>query len=127
MNLVQALADEWSESGVHVNAVNPERTRTPMRRTAFGDEPVQTLLDPAVVASTVVDLLASRTTGHVIDIRLSQPEVEHSTAEQTPPNPDPDPPEGRPASNGRHRDAAKDLAAKRRGEHRKRPTPHGGL
>src|SRR5829696_2891693 len=29
VNLTQALADEWSTSGVRVNCINPERTATP--------------------------------------------------------------------------------------------------
>ncbi len=73
VNLAQGLADEWSEDGVHVNVVNPERTRTPMRSRAFGDEPEHTLLDSAMVASTVLDLLASDMTGHVVDIRRDVP------------------------------------------------------
>lgn len=69
VNLAQALADEWSAEGVHVNVVNPERTRTPMRELAFGAEPDGTLLDSAVVAATVLDLLVSDATGHVVDVR----------------------------------------------------------
>ena len=43
VNLTQALADEWGESGVAVNCVNPERTGTPMRTKAFGEEPADSL------------------------------------------------------------------------------------
>ena len=39
VNLTQALADEWSGDGVRVNCINPERTGTPMRTKAFGQEP----------------------------------------------------------------------------------------
>jgi 2-C-methyl-D-erythritol 4-phosphate cytidylyltransferase len=69
VNLAQALADEWSPAGIRVNVVNPERTRTPMRLQAFGEEPEYTLLRSEVVAATVVDLLASDLTGQVVDIR----------------------------------------------------------
>ncbi|HVU92999.1 MAG TPA: bifunctional cytidylyltransferase/SDR family oxidoreductase [Jatrophihabitans sp.] len=69
VNLAQALADEWSPAGIRVNVVNPERTRTPMRLQAFGEEPEYTLLKSEVVAATVVDLLASDLTGQVVDIR----------------------------------------------------------
>ena len=31
VNLTQALADEWSDAGIKVNCINPERTGTPMR------------------------------------------------------------------------------------------------
>jgi 2-C-methyl-D-erythritol 4-phosphate cytidylyltransferase len=69
VNLAQALADEWSGDGIHVNVVNPERTRTPMRERAFGDEPEETLLKSETVALTVLDLLVSDMTGQVIDVR----------------------------------------------------------
>lgn len=69
VNLAQALADEWSEDGIHVNVVNPERTRTPMRVQAFGHEPEGTLLDSAAVAASVLDVVASGLTGQVIDVR----------------------------------------------------------
>ena len=69
VNLAQALADEWSQDAIHVNVVNPERTRTPMRERAFGAEPEDTLLRSEGVALTVLDLLASDTTGQVIDVR----------------------------------------------------------
>src|SRR3712207_8292062 len=44
VNLTQALADEWAPTGVRVNCVNPERTSTPMRTKAFGQEPPDSLL-----------------------------------------------------------------------------------
>ena len=69
VNLAQALADEWSDAGIHVNVVNPERTRTPMRAEAFGDEPEHSLLESSTVAATVLDVIASDMTGHVVDIR----------------------------------------------------------
>lgn len=70
VNLVQALADEWSENSVRVNCVNPERTRTPMRLQAFGEEPPSSLLTSESVARTSLDVLLSPLTGHVIDVRL---------------------------------------------------------
>ncbi|WP_406318535.1 bifunctional cytidylyltransferase/SDR family oxidoreductase [Streptosporangium sp. NBC_01639] len=70
VNLTQALADEWAEYGVRVNCVNPERTGTPMRVRAFGEEPAHTLLSPRAVAQTSMDVLISDLTGHVIDVRL---------------------------------------------------------
>jgi 2-C-methyl-D-erythritol 4-phosphate cytidylyltransferase len=73
VNLTQALADEWSEIGVKVNCVNPERTQTPMRLRAFGSEQAGTLLSPMAVALTSVDVLVSELTGHVIDVRLIDP------------------------------------------------------
>jgi 2-C-methyl-D-erythritol 4-phosphate cytidylyltransferase len=69
VNLTQALADEWAASGVRVNCINPERTGTPMRTKAFGDEPPGTLLASEEVARQSLDVLVSAITGHIIDIR----------------------------------------------------------
>ncbi len=73
VNLTQALADEWSDAGVRVNCINPERTATPMRKKAFGDEPPGTLLDAADVARSSLTVLLSRDTGHIIDLRRETP------------------------------------------------------
>src|SRR5215213_967208 len=72
VNLTQALADEWASSGVRVNCVNPERTRTPMRVNAFGEEPPGTLLSSEQVARQSLDVLLSHLTGHIIDIRREE-------------------------------------------------------
>ena len=69
VNLTQALADEWSSIGVKVNCINPERTATPMRTKAFGDEPAGSLLSSAAVALTSIDVILSELTGHVVDVR----------------------------------------------------------
>ena len=69
VNLVQALADEWAAEGVRVNCVNPERTATPMRTKAFGEEPSDSLLASELVSAVSVDVLISDLTGHVIDVR----------------------------------------------------------
>ncbi|MDR1790957.1 MAG: bifunctional cytidylyltransferase/SDR family oxidoreductase [Propionibacteriaceae bacterium] len=73
VNLVQALADEWSADGIQVNVINPERTATPMRTKAFGEEPPGTLLSSQAVALTTIDVLLSNLTGHVIDVRRIEP------------------------------------------------------
>ena len=72
VNLTQALADEWAASGVRVNCINPERTATPMRTKAFGEEPEATLLSSEDVARQSLDVLLSGQTGHVIDIRRGE-------------------------------------------------------
>ncbi len=59
VNLTQALADEWAEDGVRVNCINPERTATPMRVKAFGEEPAG-LLGSEVVAKASLDVLLSK-------------------------------------------------------------------
>jgi ribitol-5-phosphate 2-dehydrogenase (NADP+) / D-ribitol-5-phosphate cytidylyltransferase len=73
VNLTQALADEWAGDGVRVNCVNPERTATPMRTKAFGDEPLDSLLDSVSVARSSLDVLLSDQTGHIVDLRKSDP------------------------------------------------------
>jgi 2-C-methyl-D-erythritol 4-phosphate cytidylyltransferase len=72
VNLTQALADEWAAERVRVNCVNPERTGTPMRTKAFGDEPPGTLLSSVEVARQSLNVLLSGQTGHIIDIRREQ-------------------------------------------------------
>lgn len=74
VNLTQALSDEWDELSVRVNCLNPERTRTPMRSKAFGDEPIETLLAAEDVAHSALAVLTSSWTGHVIDVRRPQDE-----------------------------------------------------
>ncbi len=73
VNLTQALADEWASEGVRVNCINPERTATPMRTKAFGQEPADSLLESEAVARTSLDVMVSRFTGHVIDVRREVP------------------------------------------------------
>ena len=68
VNLTQALADEWSDEGIKVNCVNPERSRTPMRTKAFGKEPKRTLLDPDDVARRALGILIADSTGLIYDI-----------------------------------------------------------
>lgn len=69
VNLIQALSDEWSEIGVRVNCINPERTATPMRLQAFGREDPDTLLSSQAVAQTSIDTLLTDITGQVVDVR----------------------------------------------------------
>jgi len=69
VNLMQALAEELRDYGVRVNAINPQRTATPMRFKAFGKEPPETLLSPEEVAEATLKVLLSNLTGGVIDVR----------------------------------------------------------
>jgi len=73
VNFTQALADEWSPDHIQVNVINPERTGTPMRTQAFGVEPEGSLLASKAVALTTLDVLLSRLTGNVIDVRREEP------------------------------------------------------
>lgn len=73
VNLTQALSDEWAGDGIRVNCINPERTATPMRTKAFGQEPAGSLLSSDAVARASLDVLISELTGHVIDVRQQDP------------------------------------------------------
>ena len=73
VNLTQALADEWAGDRIRVNCINPERTATPMRTKAFGEEPAGSLLESEAVARASIDTLLGRGTGHVVDLRLTDP------------------------------------------------------
>lgn len=69
VNLVQALAEEWSNDKIRVNCINPERTKTPMRVSNFGNEPEDTLLKSEEVAIASLNTLTSECTGEVIDVK----------------------------------------------------------
>ena len=68
VNLTRTLADEWSEAGIHVNCVNPERTDTPMRVRPCETEPPETLLDADEVARKALGVLVGTSTGFIYDI-----------------------------------------------------------
>ena len=69
VNLVQALAEEWSNDQIRVNCINPERTKTPMRVSNFGNEPENTLLKAEQVAIASLNTLVADCTGEVIDVK----------------------------------------------------------
>lgn len=69
VNLAQGLAEEWAPDRIRVNAVSPERTDTPMRRTAFPGESRVGLLPVADVAAATLRLIQSDLTGQVLDVR----------------------------------------------------------
>jgi len=72
VNLTQALAEEWTDAGVRINCINPQRTHTPMRTQAFGEEPPESLLDPADVARVTLNVAASELTGQVVTVQVAQ-------------------------------------------------------
>lgn len=74
VNLTQALAEEWADEGVRINCINPQRTETPMRKAAFGDEPEGTLLTAGDVASVSLRVLDGSMTGQIVTVRLEQAE-----------------------------------------------------
>jgi 2-C-methyl-D-erythritol 4-phosphate cytidylyltransferase len=73
VNLVQGLAEEWSDDGIRVNAISPERTDTAMRRRAFPDESRDGLLSSEEVALATLRLLTTDLTGQVLDVRRHDP------------------------------------------------------
>jgi ribitol-5-phosphate 2-dehydrogenase (NADP+) / D-ribitol-5-phosphate cytidylyltransferase len=89
VNLTQALADEWAANGVRINCVNPERTATPMRTKAFGQEPEDSLLRSETVAETSLDVLISHWTGHIIDVRREDKLSSHLQASVSSEEPQP--------------------------------------
>lgn len=69
VNLTQGLAQEFHPYNVRINAINPERTATPMRTENFGNEPQETLLDAEVVARATLATLLRSISGEVVDVR----------------------------------------------------------
>jgi 2-C-methyl-D-erythritol 4-phosphate cytidylyltransferase len=69
VNLVQALAEEFLPFNVRINAINPERTATPMRTENFGIESPELLLTPEAVANATLAVCTSSATGEVVDVR----------------------------------------------------------
>jgi 2-C-methyl-D-erythritol 4-phosphate cytidylyltransferase len=66
---MQGLAQEYHPFGVRINAINPERTATPMRTENFGNEQATDLLDADTVAAATLAAMLSEATGEVIDVR----------------------------------------------------------
>ena len=56
-----------------IMGANPERTGTPMRTRAFGEEAPGTLLESTEVALRSIDVLLSNETGLIVDIRRDDP------------------------------------------------------
>lgn len=67
VNFTQALAEERPD--LQINVAVPTRTNTPMRRRAFPNEDPVTLLEPAEVAKSVVNILKqNQVSGSIFDI-----------------------------------------------------------
>jgi ribitol-5-phosphate 2-dehydrogenase (NADP+) / D-ribitol-5-phosphate cytidylyltransferase len=68
VNFTQGWAEERPD--LHIHAVIPQRTNTPMRQQNFPNEDAAALLDPQEVARIVVDLLAQNDlTGLLVEVR----------------------------------------------------------
>ncbi len=87
VNLTQALSEEWAAQGIKVNVVNPERTATPMRTQAFGEEPPGTLLSAEAVAMTSIDVITSDVTGLVVDVRRESDSAPSAAGDGNPDSP----------------------------------------
>ncbi len=72
VNFVQAVAAEWESDDIHVNCINPERTKTPMRTANFGQEPEDSLLKPEEVARVSLGTLCSNLNGQVVDVKVKE-------------------------------------------------------
>ena len=71
VNFMQGLSQEMIEYNIKVNAINPERTLTPMRIKNFKNEDRSLLINSDFVALHTLNLLQTNITGSVIDIRKS--------------------------------------------------------
>lgn len=69
VNFVQAVSQEGFASNLRINCICPERANTPMRRNAFGQEKLDTLLDPRFVANETLKFLTTNISGQIIYIR----------------------------------------------------------
>jgi len=68
VNFTQGLAEERDD--LFINAVVPQRTRTPMRLMNFPDENLNSLLEPEEVAREILNLLKQSTlTGSIVEVR----------------------------------------------------------
>jgi 2-C-methyl-D-erythritol 4-phosphate cytidylyltransferase len=70
LNLTQGLAEEFPD--IHINAISPQRTATPLRLKAFGQEDQSTLLKPEEVADAILSILNQKVTGQIFDVRLER-------------------------------------------------------
>lgn len=70
ISMVKSAAPSLNNKGVFLNALNPCRTNTDMRRRAVGIEPPDTLLDPRIVAEEVVALSQLQQGGVVKSLEL---------------------------------------------------------
>lgn len=61
--LMQSLADEMSNTRIRVNAVNPGKARTAMRRQAFPSEDLATLPEPSSLVGPYLWLLSAASSG----------------------------------------------------------------
>lgn len=68
VNLTQAMAEELGNDNIRINAINPERTATPMRTENFGAEAPETLMTAEKVAEDSLKTLLAPLTGQIINV-----------------------------------------------------------
>ncbi|MBF5059888.1 bifunctional cytidylyltransferase/SDR family oxidoreductase [Candidatus Neptunochlamydia vexilliferae] len=67
VNFTQGLAEERPD--LHINAIVPQRTATPMRTSNFPSEDPSTLLSPEEVSQEILLLLKQKATGSLFEVR----------------------------------------------------------
>ncbi|MGW0855726.1 SDR family oxidoreductase [Streptomyces sp. NPDC002690] len=73
VNLTQALSEEWAEDGVRVNCLNPERVSSGSGPRSGAGRHEDTSPSPRAAARSALDVLLSRMSGRVIDVRTASP------------------------------------------------------
>lgn len=69
VNFTQGWAQERPD--LHIHALIPQRTNTPMRRLNFPEEETCLLLDPEAVADAALSLLGETSTGFLVEVKSS--------------------------------------------------------
>lgn len=69
VNFTQAIAEEWAPHNIKVNAINPERTATPMRVENFGLEAIDSLLTSEQVAEFTLAAMSFSHSGQIYSIK----------------------------------------------------------
>jgi len=72
VNLTQAMGEELKSKKININCINPERTKTPMRVSNFGNEPESTLLSSKDVAYASLNTLLADFTAQIVDVKLQK-------------------------------------------------------
>lgn len=70
--LIQRVYKELSYNHIRINAINPDRTDTHMRRDIFGLNPKHILLNPVKVARVSLQSLLSDISGQIVDVRKEE-------------------------------------------------------
>ena len=70
VNFTQAVSQEWIDAEIRINCINPERTKTPMRKRNFGNEADNSLIRPEKVAIASINALLAENSGQVYDVKI---------------------------------------------------------